>query len=462
MARPKIPQGIQGPTVKLVYEPLAKQNQFHGSGAKYKVYAGGRGAGKTLCGAAEAITLLTEFPRNYGLIGRLTMPELKKTAMKEVLEFPVFYEGKTIPFVTCPLVKKWDKQNSEITLVNDSVAFFTHLDDVTWKQRGLNLGFVWIDELTEINEEDFNWLGSNLRRKGVRRVIFGTTNPEGHDWVWKKFISEKNQDHFIVTATSNENPHLPDDYVEDLKKTMPEEWIKRFVYCNFDTYSGLVYSEWRDKAPFVLKYHETDNDHYKFIALDYGYRVPTGVLWGEVDRAGNVAIFDELYVKEMLISDIANLVKAKTGRMKIQLHLIDPSCRNRDGRTGRSVIDEYSDYGLNFESANNNVNAGINHVKEYFKLNAQGQPKLKITENCVHLRQELQMYRWRDLKVDSVDNPKEKPIKKDDHLLDPLRYIANYLYVTPSLTKKRKDFDYKRDILNKRRAEQSSEHWMAQ
>lgn len=409
------------------------------------------------------VTLMLEWDQNYGMVARQTMPELKKTAMKEILEFPIEFDGKEMMLVNSPLIKRWDKQNSELTFANNSQLFFTHLDDAMWKQRGLNLGAGWIDELTETYEEVWNWLASNLRRKGVRRTIFGTTNPEGHDWVWKKFINERNENHFIVTATSEENPYLPDDYVSDLKATMPEEWIKRFVYCSFDTFSGLVYPEFTDRSPFVVKGHDHENSLYKFIALDYGYKVPTGVLWFEVDMKGQVTVYDELYVKEMLISDIATLIKAKTGTQKVQMYLIDPSCRNRDGRTGRSIIDEYGEYGLFFDPANNNVSAGINHVKEYFKLNPAGVPKLRITENCVHLRQELQMYRWRDLKIDSVDNQKEKPIKRDDHLVDPLRYGINYLYATPSLTKKMKDFDYHRDILKDRmRSAGVEQDWMAQ
>jgi len=449
------------PELKLAYTPLAKQQEFHESDAKYRCFAGGRGSGKTLCGAAEAIMLSLEFNGNYGLVGRMTMPELKKTAMKEVLEFPVSFDNKVMPLVSSPLIKRWDKQNSELTFVNGSVIFFTHLDDVTWKQRGLNLGFVWVDELTEIAEEEFSWLGSNLRRKGVRPVMFGTTNPEGHDWVWKRFIAEKKDNHFITISTSKENPHLPDDYIEDLEKTMPEEWIKRFIYCSFETYSGLVYPEYRDGNPYLVRGYDLDETLYRFIALDYGFKNPTGVLWGAVDRNGDVLIYDELYVKETLISEVAQKIKDKTGRQRIQMWLIDPSCRNRDGKTGRSIIDEYAENGIYFEGANNNVNAGINHVKEFLKIRPNGKPRLRFMDHLKNLRSEMQTYRWKDLKIGAVENQKEKPIKKDDHLLDPLRYMVNFLYATPSLMKKSKDFDYKRDILS-RSLVNSSREWMTQ
>ena len=310
------------------------------------------------------------------------------------------------------------------------------------------MGFFWIDELTEANEEIWLGLCGRLRRTRVRHTGFGTTNPEGRDWVWKRFLAQGDDKHFLIQARTDENLSLPPEYIKDLLIRYPEEWLKRYFYGSFDTFEGLIYKDFVDKEPWVLDKFEIPDNWYRFIGIDHGYRNPTAVLWSAVSPAGKVVVYDELYVAGKLVSEIAEMIKTKNGTKKIQLYLIDPSCRNRDGKTGRSIIDEFSDNGIYCEPANNDVRAGINHVQEYLKLGKDGKPKLQILKDCVNLRTELQTYKWRDLKPGAAKDSPEKPVKKGDHAVDALRYKENYLYDTPSPRAKKQGFDYKRMIHN--------------
>ena len=128
----------------------------------------------------------------------------------------------------------------------------------------------------------------------------------------------------------------------------------------------------------------------------------------------------------------------------------------KEGKTGRSVIDEFSDNGVYVTPANNDVRAGINRTQERFKLK-NGKPSIKIFQNCVNLRTELQTYRWKDLKPGAVQDSPEKPVKKEDHAVDALRYMICYLYDTPSEVRKM-SFDYKA-ILKRARAYAQSPSW---
>ena len=64
---------------------------------------------------------------------------------------------------------------------------------------------------------------------------------------------------------------------------------------------------------------------------------------------------------------------------------------------------------------NSNVNkdlfSGINTVKSYLS----GAPKLYVFRNCVNLIRELKTYAWGE---------GERPVKKDDHCADALRYYV--------------------------------------
>lgn len=431
---------------RLLYEPMAKQAMFHASPAKFKCYAGGFGSGKTKCGAAEVIQLALDYPGNFILVGRMTYPELRDTTMKEVLEFPVEVNGEVKHFVNSPLVSNWNKARYDLTLSNGSQIIFRALEDGFHKIKSMNLGAFWIDEATEANEKIWLGLTGRLRRKGCRRTGFVTTNPEGHDWVWKTFVAQADEDHFLVTAPSTENHHLPPGYVDDLIKRYPEEWVKRYVYGSFDSFEGLVYKDFQDKYPWVVNDFEIPDHWYRFVGIDHGYRNPTAILWAAVSPEGRLVIYDEFYSAGKLVSELAEIIRAKSGKDQIRLFLIDPSCNNRDGKTGRSIIDEFSDHGIYCTPANNEVRAGINRVQEYIKLQ-NGMPLLQILKRCVHLRTELQTYRWKDIRVGAKQDAPEKPLKKDDHLVDALRYIANHAYETPMLKKPNREYDYKKLLL---------------
>ncbi len=443
---------------RLIYDPLEKGAQFHASPASFRLVDGGMGSGKTTIGAAESILLSTGKASNLGLVGRATYPELRDTTSKELLDFPVEIDGKEMPFVASPLVRKWNKVEGVLTLYNNSQILFRALEDSFDKIKSLNLGWFWIDEGSEITRE--MWLGliGRLRRKGFRHTGFITTNPEGRDWIWQDFWARPTTDHFAVKMTSYENMHLPDGYIANLEKQFPQEWLKRYVFGSRESFEGLIYKDFKDAPPHVVEEFEIPKGWYRFVALDHGYRNPTCVLWGAVDFEGNLYIYDELYASGMLVSEIATAIKAKNNKQKIQQFLIDPSCKNRNGVTGRSVIDEFADAGIYFAPANNDVRAGINHVQEYLKV-VNGKSKLRMFRKCENTRTEAQTYRWKDLRPTAKQDSPEKPLKKLDHCMDALRYMTIYVYETPELAAKKKD--YMRDYGIERESSTEAQHFMA-
>jgi len=428
--------------VKIPYTPLPKQQEFHQSLARYRAYFGGFGSGKTKSGSAEAIHQSLWYPKNLGLVGRMTYPELRDTTRKEILEFPIICDGKEVELVSSPLVKKFNRSENVLTFFNGSQIIFRALEDAFHKIKSLNLGWFYIDELTEANDEIWLGLCGRLRRVGFPHTGFGTSNPEGRDWAWKRFVADKSKDYFYVHAPSTENSYLPPGYVQSLIDQYPSEWVKRYVYGSFDTFEGLVYKEFTERSHVIPSY-DPDDHHYRFIGVDHGFRNPTAVLWGSVAPDGVVTIYDEYYQNGMLVSEIAEIVKTKSKKDLIRRYLIDPSCKNRNGKDGRSIIDEFEENGIYFDPANNDVRAGINRVQEYLKVN-NGRAKLRITSNCTNLIREMMTYKWKDIKIGEMKDQPEKPLKKDDHAVDALRYMINFLYDTPPLKKKDRDYNYKK------------------
>ena len=454
---PAVRESNVTPRITLKYLPEEHQAKFHRSPAKYRALFGGYGNGKTMAFCAEAISLSLEYPMNFGLVGRMTYPELRDSTWHELLNFPVMVDDKNVPLVASPLIKTYNKAEHSLEFCNGSLVVGRALEASFDKVKSMNLGFFGIDQLEEVPES--MWLGliGRLRRKNVRHTAFGVGNPEGHDWIWKRWVMNADNEHFIVNAPSSANSHLPEGYVQGLIDQYPDEWVKRYVYGSFDTFEGLVYKEFQDKEPYVVTPSPIPEHWYRFVSIDHGYRNPTAVLWGAVGDDGQIIIYDEFYETNHLVSEIATVLEAKAKENKPKLYLIDPSCRNRNGVTGKSVIDEFSANKIYCQPANNDVRAGINRIQELLKLQG-GKPKIRIFSNCTNLRTELQTYRWKDLKPSATTDAPEKPQKKEDHAVDALRYMVMYLYQTPQKRAKR-GFDYK-DIL-KRRKESVEVNWRA-
>lgn len=471
------------PEIKLNYEPLPKQAEFHDSLAKYRLLVGGMGAGKSKAGAAESIQLCLEFNGNMGLIGRATYPELRDSTWKEILNFPVIYDGQDMALVSSPLIKRHDKAKMELEFHNGSMMIGRALEDAFDKvAKNLNLGFFWGDEITEIAEE--MWVGITHGRLRlilpcpkckkvptgrsticqtckivtIRHTAFGTTNPEGHDWVWKTFVANPSKDHFYVQATSNENSYLSQSYLDGLSE-MPAEWQKRYRNGSFDTYSGLVYPEYTDRFPFICNEFDIPDDWYRFVGIDHGHTNPTAILWGAVDRLGHIFIYDEYYETGKRVDEIVAIIKMKTSGRRIQDYVIDPSTKQDKGnQSGVTIFSEFEENGIYCTPAKNQVMAGIDTVKKYMMIKDK-KPSLQIFPKCKQLRMELQTYRWKSLKIGNTGNKPEKPVKREDHAVDALRYLCAYAYDTPALKVRDKNkFDYHEF---KKQMGGTEENWMA-
>lgn len=73
-------------------------------------------------------------------------------------------------------------------------------------------------------------------------------------------------------------------------------------------------------------------------------------------------------------------------------------------------IEKLKQAGYNAKKSDKSVKDGIDHVKS---------KNLLIERSSVHIRKEIQQYRW---KTDKDDNVLDEPIKLNDHTLDPIRY----------------------------------------
>ena len=223
----------------------------------------------------------------------------------------------------------------------------------------------------------------------------------------------------MFEAITLENKYLPEDYVKELLN-YPERWVKRYVYCSWEDFEGLVYNEFIETKHKIGFYEPSEGERFT-LALDYGFRNPTAVLFASTNYDDITTIYDEYYEAGRLVSDISASLKERAYFEK-SYKLADPSI-NKTERDGSNVQTEFLKNGIMLIPADNDVRQGINRVNEMFKAG-----KLRIAANCVNLLREIGNYKWKELRPGEVKNEYEEPTKKDDHSCDSLRYLVNYLY----------------------------------
>lgn len=432
----KIGADPKGISIDISYKPLPKQAEFHGMGKKYRFFVGGWGNGKTSAGVVEGLMLALEYPGSTGLIARKTRPELKATTQYH------FFNGGggdavKGDFEGCPqeLIKKFNKTEGKLELINGSIIHFWPLDEPA-KLQNLNLGWFLIDQAEEVPEEMFLMLKGRLRQLRGPRCGVLLANPEGHNWIWMYNVQRPGDfpEMGMVHAKTTDNPNLPRDYIESLKR-MPKSWVERFVEGSFDVFSGQIWPEFDSKV-HVIRPFPVPLDWEVFEGIDHGRRNPTAVLWATTDEKGNVFIFDEHYEAGQLVRYHAQAILEKRKFYKLPSYtVIDASAAQKDPNTGRSVVDEYWDHGIPTIPSDRHVPARINRIAEWLMLDKNhphpitgeitedGNPHLYIFANCINLIEHIQQYQWKKKPPTQEADAKEEPLAKDDHDVDTLGYI---------------------------------------
>lgn len=435
------------------YELFPKQDAFVFDEHRFSAYGGGFGNGKTLAGAIRTYNHCMENKDAFFLVGRRHATDLEDSTQRDFLNL-FGHMGK------------WSPKRKSFAFYIDgqkqAEVIFRHLDDMQ-SLTNMNLSGFWIDQAEEVAEDAFDFLVGRIRRPVKRREGFITYNPNGHDWIWRKFIKKIGKDgkrltnasdYSIVIASTLENQqNLPEDYVKGLL-AMPKDWVKRFVQGSHDVFAGQIYDEFNPHIHVLPQPFQIPNTWERFRSIDHGQNNPTSCHWYAVDFDGNIYVYQEYYQEKAVVShhvaQINSLSSIRTtdGSIIQDLYaytMIDPSThaktKEKDGYH-YSVADEYSDAGINTIAAQNDVLAGINRTKEYLKIDPtryhpflktedgepiMGAPRLFIFPNCVNMIEEIGQYRWKSysgmaLASTDKDEIKEAPVKRQDHAVDDLRY----------------------------------------
>jgi len=252
-------------------------------------------------------------------------------------------------------------------------------------------------------------------------------------------------------------------WFEKEKEGAPKSvWNKEYE-IDFTTKAGqLVYGpEFCDFSPAIHTINSFElGDAELFMALDFGQRNPNCALIGALTRDNKVYIIDEYYnpaipsvASREMFEKFGYLIPGYQDNLTIrqkktladnafQIKVIDPTTGHKN-RTKiiegeeipYSVIEDFEDNGWEFERADNDFDAGVTRVREYMVVDGAGESNLYIfADKCPKLTWELNHYRYQENteRTERAKNEPEKPMKKDDHGMDALRYLLMTRPVKPA------------------------------
>lgn len=320
------------------YELLPAQMEFlnipHQYSLDVALYQGGYGSGKTFCGSLLGIMLCIKYEGIRGLVGAQTYPMLKDTTMQQYFEHldnMGFKAGYHYTFKVA---------DGKLIFWNGSEILFRHLQEPE-KLKSLNLGFVELEEMSNVPEATFKMLISRLRQNNIwgedfQYRLFGHTNPESSKgWIYKYFVEQKPDNYRLILAPTTQNTFLSPDYVENMKKLYDEEYYRINVLGEFGDYtSGLVVKNFTNDNIKELHYQPDLPLHLTF---DFNVDPMSCILAHVAD--GKVFYFDEFILENTTTQGTMDEVLKKYPAHKSEI--IVNGDASGDNRSTQSEVSNY-------------------------------------------------------------------------------------------------------------------------
>lgn len=423
--------------IRMDYVPIRVHEAMHRSTAFERLSYGGYGSAKSTAVCAELLGLMLEQPGSEALVCRKTAPALRDTTERTLVGL--------IPqelFKQCKVARAGGHYES-VQLPNGSRFMFRALDD--WRKlRSLNLAYLLIDEADEVDEESYVGLLSRIRQtqptkeakaqgapKITRRGTLLACNPQGHNWIWKRWMSpDKVPGTEFWISSSLDNPHLPMSYIESLL-AMPDPWVRRYVLGSPDEFGGQIYEGWTWDTHVVSPYDKYDPDGLFIMGMDPGTDLPTAAVWAYYDRKKACLVAVAEYKESGLAANVHakewRKIESKLGR--VRRRIADPVITTRDRGSNMGLDDQYRRLGYNFE-------LGPRRIDD--RLPALGQlihtERFKVTTDCPQLFEQIRQYRWEDLTPLQRDKGRNAaPLKRNVDLVDAAQYLASRYVVQPKV-----------------------------
>jgi len=278
----------EGRGLALPYTPFPKQQEFHASKAKYRLFGGAAGPGKSKALLMEAILQANEAPGANTLLLRRTFAELEQSLL--------LYFRRDVPR---ELYRNFNESKHLVTWRNGSTTRFGYCqrEHDVYQYQGAEFLFIGVDELTLFTLRQWQFLTSRNRCPvpGAFPCMAGATNPGniGHAWVKSLWIDRQAApgmedpaeydpaDYEFIPARVADNPIYASDesYLKTLR-ALPSHLKRAFLDGDWEVFAGQYFDRF-DFARHVARAEAIDWKPWwpRWISVDWGFEHPAAAYW---------------------------------------------------------------------------------------------------------------------------------------------------------------------------------------
>lgn len=401
------------------YSPLPSQARFHRLRTRFKGFSGPVGSGKSAALCQEAIRRAYQNPGRQGLLGAPTYPMLKDATQRSLLEI---LERTNVPY-------ELNKSQNYVVLSEcQSKILFRSMEQYE-RLRGTNLAWFGLDELTYTSEEAWLRLEARLRDPLAKSLCgFGVWTPNGHDWVYRRFIEKKICGYGTVLARPFENRHLlkaVPDYYERLKHSYDDRFYEQEALGAYhETGQDLVYPSF--KKAENQKLIEVDARQPLLWTLDFNVDPMCSLV---AQRSGSrLSVLDEIVIPRASTEEACEEFVRRFPNHPAGVRITGDASGNHRQTSGTTDYDMIRRFfsragqrnvSYHVPAANPRVADRVRLVNAKLQ-NAAGQVELFIHERCKELTKDFAEVRYRDgtALVDKDADPRRT------HLSDALGYLV--------------------------------------
>ena len=419
------------------------------------LYGGAAGGGKSDALVIEALRQVN-IPHYKGLILRKTFPQLTELIEKTQRYYPSVFPRA-----------KYNGTDHTWTFPSGAKIVFGSMQRTAdrAKYQGKAYDFIGFDELTHFTYEEYSYMFSRNRANGpgTRVYIRATANPGGigHGWVKERFITaakpmqtiyedivyrerdghevRTTQSRIFVPSSVFDNPALlanDPHYIERLA-SMPEAERNALLYGDWDSFSGQVFTEWRNDSDHygdrigthVISPFRIPQDWTIYCGMDWGYAKPFAVGWYACDHdkrlyhireyygctgAPNVGVKIEPSAVAREIKRIESEDINLRGRNIIRIG--DPAIWGSQGTESIGALMERER--VYFDKGDNARIDGKMQVHHRLAFDENGIPMLYVFDTCKHFVRTVPNLVYSESDVEDVNTDGE------DHIYDALRYVC--------------------------------------